>query len=119
MTKRETVLAMLTNATHGVTGREFVDAGVFRYSARIKELRDKGYVIESKRLSQGNFQFRLVGQLDEAAATPSSEVPPQPAGEDSSGGETKALPGDPLPLDIEEQPMFACDLRNSPFWELD
>ena len=118
MTKREVVLSMLTNASHGVTGREFVDAGVFRYSARIKELRDRGYEIESKRLSQGNFQFRLVGEPTGATANPSSEGLSQPAGEDSSGGSGQ-LPGDPLPLDIEEQPMFACDLRNSPFWELD
>ena len=59
MTKREVVLSMLTNATGGVTGREFVDAGVFRYSARIKQLRDKGHMIESKRLGQGHYEFRL------------------------------------------------------------
>lgn len=117
MTKRETVLAMLTNASHGVTGREFVDAGVFRYSARIKELRDRGFVIESKRLSQGNFQFRLVGNTTEETA-PRVAEPGQ--NQDSSEGEIKAPSGDPLPLDMpEEQPMFACDLRNSPFWELD
>lgn len=115
MNKRETVLAMLTNATHGVTGREFVDAGVFRYSARIKELRDKGYIIESKRLSQGNFQFRLVGN-------PTDETAPSVAesgqNRDSSGGIGQPS-DDPLPIEIPEQPMFACDLRNSPYWELD
>lgn len=110
MTKKETVLAMLTNAAHGVTGREFVEANVFRYSARIKELRDEGYEIESKRLSQGNFRFRLVGNTTDETASSGSSVPGQ--NRDSSEGIGQSS-DDPLPL------VFACDLSNSPYWELD
>jgi hypothetical protein len=116
MTKREVVLSMLTNATGGVTGREFVDAGVFRYSARIKELRDKGHMIESKRLGQGHYEFRLVGNATDEAAPRVAE--PQQV-KDSTEGETKAPSVDPLPLEIEPQPMFVCNLRNSPYWEED
>jgi hypothetical protein len=117
MTKREVVLSMLTNATGGVTGREFVDAGVFRYSARIKELRDKGHMIESKRLGQGHYEFRLVGNPSDEAAPRVAE--PQQV-KDSTEGETKAPSVDPLPLEIPTQPqVFACDLRNSPYWEED
>jgi hypothetical protein len=113
MTKREQVLSMLENSD-AVTGREFVDAGVFRYSARIKELRDRGYVIESKRISQGHFEFRLIGQSDEGTGMATS-----PKAEDTAGG-TMNLPADPLPLQIDTRPqMFACDLRNSPYWEED
>jgi hypothetical protein len=113
MTKRELVLSMLENSD-AVTGREFVDAGVFRYSARIKELRDRGHVIESKRISQGHFEFRLIGQSDDRAGMATS-----PKVEDTAGGDTDTLPADPLPLEIAPQPMFVCDLRNSPYWEED
>jgi hypothetical protein len=115
MTKREQVLSMLENSD-AVTGREFVDAGVFRYSARIKELRDRGYVIESNRISQGHYEFRLIGRSDEGTG---SWVAPSKA-EDTAGRESDTLPADPLPLEIPATPkVFACDLRNSPYWEED
>ena len=114
MTKRELVLSMLENAD-AVTGREFVDAGVFRYSARIKELRDRGYVIESNRISQSHFEFRLIArQSDEGAG-----VMTRPEAEDTAGGAMDTPSVDPLPLEIPAPQIFACDLRNSPYWEED
>jgi len=50
MTKKELTLNLLRAAARrgqGVSNRQLNDAGVFRYSARIKELRDGGHEIET------------------------------------------------------------------------
>ena len=42
-----------------ITNIELNEMGIFRYSARIHELRDKGYPIESDRLDRAVWEFRL------------------------------------------------------------
>lgn len=60
MTKKQKTLELLRQAGEdGVDNRALVQAGVWRYSARIKELRDAGYNIRTERLEQGHFRFVL------------------------------------------------------------
>jgi hypothetical protein len=63
MTQRERVLHMLQTAgERGVTTADFLQAHIPRFSARIGELRKDGHVIETKRLREGSFLFKLDGQ---------------------------------------------------------
>lgn len=106
--KKEITLKMLAEAgPSGVSNREFNNAGIFRYSARIQELRDAGYNIRTVRQKAGLFRFRLEEsgtppaplepRADLGAATPQQET--EPAG----GGSTP--PADPLPL-FEPEPLI-------------
>ena len=61
MTKREHVLQLLREAgPRGVTTAEFLKAGCgSRFGARIQELRDAGYVIDSKRVRSSSHVYTL------------------------------------------------------------
>lgn len=115
MTKREQVLSMLKAAgDRGVTNRELNEAGIYRYSARIKELRDEGVDVETVRIKGGYFKFRLV---DFPLSSPADSAPDGckglPVREEegrSPERETTDRPGDSLPL------IFACDLNDSPYY---
>lgn len=55
--QRDKVLEMLRT---GATSEQFVEANVLRYSARIKELRDAGYVISgTHRVEHAGWLYRL------------------------------------------------------------
>jgi len=111
MTKKEKVLSMLQAAgDRGVTNRELNDAGVYRYSARIKELRDEGMKISTTRVKGGLFEFRLVSPPCSPAEGATGVVADtsHPRGEDSPG--SAKPPGDPPPS------LFICDLNDSPYY---
>jgi hypothetical protein len=110
MTKKDTTLSMLQAAAErgrGVTNREFVRADVFRYSARIAELRDEGYTIDTVPLKRGLFEFRLV------MFTPSGDG--GNAGKKEESGDEQGPAPEPL-FDLPKPQMFACDLNDSPYY---
>ncbi|MDI9934732.1 helix-turn-helix domain-containing protein [Rhodococcus sp. IEGM 1351] len=47
------------------TNVELNSMGIFRYSARIKDLRDDGYLIETVRVHDGLYRFEFHGHRDE------------------------------------------------------
>ena len=113
MTKKETTLAMLRAAAgrgQGVTNRELNDAGVFRYSARIKELRDEGHLIDTIAHKKGLYEFRLVMFSPSGAG---ESVDPRGCGPTQQEGESAGGKADP-PAD--RLPIFACDLNDSPYY---
>ncbi|OLT47743.1 hypothetical protein BJF87_21245 [Gordonia sp. CNJ-863] len=48
-----------------ITNRQLISMGIFRGSARIKDLRDEGWIIVTNRVHRGLFEFVLVGLRDE------------------------------------------------------
>lgn len=108
MTKKEKVLSMLEVAgDRGVTNRELNDAGIFRYSARIKELRDEGKEILTTRIKGGLFKFRLV----DPPCTPAEGVVADPPPREADLPESAPKPsGDRPPT------LFVCDLNDSPYY---
>lgn len=100
--KKAITLEMLTKAgDQGVTNRALNDAGIFRYSARIHELKKEGHDIRKRHVKDGLYIFTLEngafptdlepGRVSPGAATPQQET--EPAGDVDS-----ASPADPLPL---------------------
>jgi hypothetical protein len=83
VTQRDQVLAMLKRGPH--TTGDFLAAYIPRFSARIDELRARGYVIERTRASASSFAYRLVSEpprSSAAAVNPSGPVlSPQPTRE--------------------------------------
>jgi hypothetical protein len=66
MTQRQKVLKMLRDARPGsVTGDMFYASFIPRFSARINELRDKGFEIKTERLSRNRFRYRLLAEPGE------------------------------------------------------
>lgn len=100
MTKKQLTLNLLRSAgDKGVDNRELNHAGVWRYSARIKELRDEGHNIRTVRLGQGHFRFILTEPSrstnsghDSAKANGKSPQDSEP----SRGADPEAPLGDPL-----------------------
>jgi hypothetical protein len=76
--QRGTILRLLIRARDAgetVSGHALTyEHGITRYSARIGELREKGWVIETIPSAQGQASFRLVGQREDVA-------PPEPVQE--------------------------------------
>lgn len=106
--KKEITLRMLTEAgSEGVTNRQLNDAGIYRYSARIKELRFAGHDILTRRAVGGKFIFILRGgepplpAAEKPGPSPGSATPKQTT---DSAGFDKAAPADPLPL-FEPSPI--------------
>ena len=62
MSKTDVVIRMLEAAgPSGVTSRQFIEADVYRYSARLKEARDeRGVQWEKERVKGSLFVYRLV-----------------------------------------------------------
>lgn len=64
-TKRDLTLRMLTEAGRdGVTSRQFMEAGNFRFSARIEELRKEGREIETRRIKGSLYRYCLLDPAD-------------------------------------------------------
>ena len=112
MTKKEKVLSMLEAAgDRGVTNRELNEAGIYRYSARIKELRDEGKTIDTVRIKGGYFKFRLAsspcgpaeGAERVTADTPHPRVDDLPESVSSPSGDRPPT-------------LFVCDLNDSPYY---
>lgn len=110
MTKKEQVLSMLKAAgDRGVTNRELNEAGIYRYSARIKELRDEGVEVDTIRIKGGYFKFRL------------AHIPFGPAG-GAERADTPRPRADDLPESVsspsgDRSPtLFVCDLNDSPYY---
>lgn len=98
-TKKQLVLNMLRSAGKGgVDNRELNHAGVWRYSARIKELRDEGHNIKTQRLDHGHFRFILTepsrSSGHDSANQAEGKSPQEP--EPSEGAIPDAPSGDPL-----------------------
>ena len=110
MTKKEQVLAMLQAAgDRGVTNRELNEAGIYRYSARIKELRDEGTEVDTIRIKGGYFKFRLADFPFGPAEGAAEADTPRSREEDLPGSAPKPS-GDPPPT------LFVCDLNDSPYY---
>lgn len=85
MTQKQKVLQALRAAGPlGVTNRQLHDLGVWRYSARILELRHAGHAIRTENHKGGLARF----YLDTEPAPPS---PPEQHGSPIGGGEQAAL----------------------------
>ena len=69
------ILALLEQRRSvGATNRDFIDMDIFRYGDRIKNLRDMGYDIESKRIKGGLWKYTLKGfQEDKVVYSPEVE----------------------------------------------
>lgn len=48
----------------GVTNGTFAVAGILRYAARLEELRNRGFVIETQRVKGGTFRYVLISEPD-------------------------------------------------------
>jgi Helix-turn-helix domain len=78
MTQRDTVYSMLRRAhKDGVTNGAFAEAGILRYSARIRELRREGHPIARQRLSARCWKYTLLN-ASPAVAVPSAQTQPTP-----------------------------------------
>ena len=107
MNQREKVLSILEGATDHATARDFVEAGIFNYTGRISELRDRGYVIEAERISKNHYKYRLAHSPSEPAEGAVSV--PRPRADD--------LPESaPLPSGDRPPTLFVCDLNDSPYY---
>lgn len=63
MSQQEDVIRMLEQAgPEGVTSNQFYAACLPRFSARIHELRNKGFNIVKEPVEQGHFRYILVGR---------------------------------------------------------
>lgn len=82
MTRRQTLLAILEAAgDRGATTAELIQGGVgSRYSARLLELRDEGYVIQGERVRDGSWRYTLTDSPQEL------DGPPNPLGPVEGGG---------------------------------
>ena len=58
--QNRTVLEMLRLGPR--TNRDFVAVGIFRYSARIYDLRQEGFKIETEQGNRGRTTFTLIGK---------------------------------------------------------
>ena len=111
MTKKEKVLSMLQAAgDRGVTNRELNEAGVYRYSARIKELRDEGTEILTTRVKGGLFKFRLAPPFTPAEGA--TEV----VADTSHPREADLPESASLPSGDRPPTLFVCDLNDSPWY---
>ncbi len=77
MTRRDLALRQLQRAgDRGVTTAEFLGAGVgSRYSARVLELRELGYVISSERVRDGQWRYCLSSEPSSPSATARATTP--------------------------------------------
>lgn len=108
MTQRQTVYSMLRRAhKDGVTNGAFAEAGILRYSARIKELRAEGHPIVRQRISGKCFKYTLLEGSAPTAAPASGDRPlpggvglPRPEYQAGAGAAVDAelIPIKPKPL---------------------
>ena len=104
MTQRESVEFLLRCAgARGVTTGFFLEYRIPRFSARINELRDDGWLIETRRLSDSSHRYTLISEpLERPAGQPLAA--PEEA-RSSAGDEA-----DPLKLfDAPHKPLGAYD----------
>jgi hypothetical protein len=80
VTKTDQVLTMLREGgPFGVLHSQFVAAGITRFSARMKELRDAGHVIETKCVDRRSGAWKSTLKHDAAKnLNPSPDVEPRP-----------------------------------------
>jgi hypothetical protein len=106
MSQRMRVLTMLQTADNrGVTSSEFYAAHLPRFGARLLELRERGYVIETQRESDSVWRYTLLNEPAVSSASapttgPSSETGPlsrHGAGADETASALFELPHRPAP----------------------
>jgi hypothetical protein len=111
VSQRATVLQALTDAgARGVTNGEFIyGLRITRFAARILELREQGYVIETRREGDGKFRFILLGEPENVSAPGRpSAASSRGAGSDASqpvagvspAGEGEGIPGQLSMVDV-------------------
>lgn len=62
------IIRALRNAgTQGITSRDMINLGIFKYSSRIAELRRDGYVIVATRIKESLWRYNLVDEPMEMA----------------------------------------------------
>lgn len=73
--QRDRILAALRAAgSHGLTTPELLQAGGFRYSSRLRELRQQGHVITSEPLGDSLFRYTLQQEARKPAPLPDYSV---------------------------------------------
>lgn len=60
LSQKQRLLNLLKASKYGATSRQMWDLGIFRYSARIADLRDDGYNIKCFRVKGTLFKYYLV-----------------------------------------------------------
>ena len=93
MSQQQDVIRMLEQAgSQGVTSNQFYAACLPRFSARIHELRNKGFTILKEPVEQGHFRYILVGRETPSGDADRSGSPTQSganftgSGRDAAGG---------------------------------
>lgn len=71
MTQKERILALLSDGRYHHM-RQLNDI-CFRYGGRLHELRREGYVIETKRIGEGQFEYRLIVEARQLTLTGSAD----------------------------------------------
>lgn len=80
MTQRTRVLTMLQTAgDRGVTSNEFYAAHLPRFGGRLFELRERGYVIETARITDSLWRYTLTHEPAVVSAPPPSAPGPEPS----------------------------------------
>lgn len=93
MTQRDTILDALRKAgSLGVTNGALNRLGIFRYSARIHELRERGYEIKTVNGADGLATFYL-----KAEPSPLPSSPPPPPRIDGDGEQAQLFQFPPKP----------------------
>lgn len=119
MSQKTQMIQMLTDAgATGVTSRQFNDAQIFRYSARIEELRKAGHEISTERVKGTLFRFILrannSSSLDARGTAYGNALqePERAAGELT----TSAAPSLPDRSEVagETQETYKVDVHRSP-----
>lgn len=52
------------------TGNQFLSMGIGRFGARLKDLRDEGWIVTTHRLRDGLYEYRFVGHQDDESELP-------------------------------------------------
>lgn len=61
------VRALKNAGSQGITSRDMINMGIFKYSSRIAELRRDGYVIVATRIKESLWRYNLVDERLEMA----------------------------------------------------
>ncbi len=79
-TQRQRILELLrARGRFGATNVDLVALKIFRYSSRLRELRQQGFCIDTVRVSEGLYKYILRSEPDTPTPLPSFERKPREA----------------------------------------
>lgn len=110
-TRRELLAKLLRDAgDHGVTTGELLQHGVgSRYSARLMELREQGWVVQAERVRDGQWRYILVSEPSSVASVPARPDGQPPSSPDPQSGTGARSLFDTSSFGAPRSAVFDCD----------